>query len=270
MHIKTQFLKVDLSTLQTFLILGFSLLGIVVLQSSTLHSQSLGMKNNLNEKVYQAEREKEKRQLNFLNTIPSLGFNNILADWVYLHFIQYFGDDKAREKSDYSLSKDYFSQIVQRDPLFMEALFRLDIATSLFAGNPQESTKLLGKALDEIPDYKFITNLPPYYLWRSKGNNELLFLGNVQLAKHDYLKSIELADIYNTKDSQRIKVISQQSIDFLNQNPDSRLARIGAWIGILSNRPDPKTFKRVISEIEKLGGEVSISSQGEVTIRLSK
>jgi hypothetical protein len=123
--------------------------------------------------------------------------------------------------------------------------------------------------LQKIPS-KFTTNTPPYYLWRAKGNNELLFLGDTQATKESYIKSIEAAKAYDDDDSKRIIEISERSIQFLEKNPDSKLARIGAWVGVLSNRPDTKTVKRVIQEIEALGGKVTLTPDGKITVQVSK
>jgi hypothetical protein len=116
---------------------------------------------------------------------------------------------------------------------------------------------------------KFLSNIPPYYLWRAKGNNELLFLGDLEAAKKSYAKSIESAESYDDKDSQRIIDISKRSIKFLEKNPDSKIARIGAWVNVLANRPDSKTVKRVIEEIQALGGKVIKTSHG-MTVQVPK
>jgi hypothetical protein len=115
-----------------------------------------------------------------------------------------------------------------------------------------------------------MTKLPTYYLWRAKGNDELLFLGDLESTKKSYAKAIEWAKMYNDEDSRRIIDISEKSIHFLNKNPDSKSARIGAWVTVLSNRPDPKTLKRVIQEIEKLGGKAVKTPDGNLTIQLPK
>jgi len=255
----TQFL----SLIPFCIVIGLSLSGIILLQRSTIPSKDA----KLTKQEYQTQEQDENSQLNFFSRVPNLGFENVLADWLYLQFIQYFGDNDARDKVGYSLTENFFSQLIQRDPRFTDAVFKLDTATSLFAGSPQKSVELLHEALQKIPP-KFTTNIPPYYLWRAKGNNELLFLGDTQAAKSSYTKSIEAAKAYDDDDSKRIIEISQRSIQFLEKNPDSKLARIGAWVGVLSNRPDDKTVKRVIQEIKTLGGKVTVTPEGKVTVEV--
>ena len=261
---KTSISKYISSLIFPFLLVIFSVTGIVLLQYPETKKKDGGL--TLTE--YQTQEKQEKQQLNVLKKTPTIGFNNLVADWLYLSFIQYFGDAEAREKTGYSLIPDYFTEVVDKDPHFINAIFQLEVATSLFAGLPQTSIQLLDKSLQSIAP-KFITNIPPYYLWRSKGNNELLFIGDIEATKKSYGKSIEWAGAYDDDESKRIIGISRQSLQFLEKNPDSKFARIGAWVGVLANRPDEKTIKRVSREIEALGGKVTRSKEGMLTIKVS-
>jgi len=252
-----------LSIIPSCLMIGFSILGVVLLQSSTISKQDLD--KTLSD--YQKVETEESQKLTLLAKTPRLGFDNVLADWLYLQFIQYFGDTEAREKTGYGLVPDYFLLISEDDPHFVEALNLLEVGNSLFAAQPEVSIELLEKALGKIQP-KFISRIPPYYLWRAVGNNELLFIGNTEAAKEAYQKSIEWANHYKDDDSRRIIDISERSINFLNKNPDSTAARIGAWVSILANNSDPKTAKRVMEEIEKLGGTISTNSDGSLRISI--
>lgn len=240
-----------------------SISGIIHLQSSSIVDKT----ESATFQEYGLQAEDEKLKLTAFGKAPSLGFNNLIADWLYLQFIQYFGDNEAREKSGYSLVADYFEQIINKDPLFTNAISRLDVAMSLFAGEPQESVNLLADALKKQP-IKFESSIPPYYLWRAKGNNELLFLGDAEAATESYRNSIKSAQAYDDDDSKRIAEISKRSIGFLKTNPDSKFARIGAWVNVLSNNPDAKTIKRVTEEIEDLGGKVKVLGNGAIQVKM--
>ncbi|BFM40973.1 hypothetical protein [Synechocystis sp. LKSZ1] len=241
-----------------------SLAGIIALQYPAISNKQ----KTLSWAEYQTQEAQDKLSLRVLNKIPTLGFSNLIADWLYLNFIQYFGDTKVREEVGYSLTNDYFNFIVNKDPLFVDALYHLDIATSLFAGLPKMSVNNLTKALNTMPP-KFITNIEPYYLWRAKGNDELLFLGDINATKTSYQKSLDWAKYYNTEDARKMIGINQQSLQFLSHNPDSKQAQIGAWASVLANRPDQKTIKRVIEKIEQLGGQVTFMPDGKITVSLS-
>ena len=248
--------------LPKILLLSFSSIGIILLQYSTIVKKT----SEGNFLSYQTEDKNEAIQLSFVNKTPSIGFANIISSWLYLKFIQYFGDTEARNKTGYALTNDYFTEIANRDPKFMDAF---DTAMSLFAASPERSVELLKKVLESSPP-KFITQIPPYYLWRAKGNNELLFMGDAKAAQKSYENSIISANAYNNEDSNRIATISRDSIKFLENNPDSKLARIGAWVSILSNHPDKKTVERVIHEIEILGGKVTVDQGRAITVQVPK
>ena len=197
-----------------------------------------------------------------------MGFENILADWLYLKFIQYFGDSDARESIGYSLSPDYFNQIVDRDPRFVDAILKLDTATSIFAGYPEQSVSLLGKSLSTIPANFKSPGASPYYLPVYKGINELLFLGNPKAAERSYRQATDWAKKYDDPQSQNMVARTQQMADFLAQNPQSKVPQIGAWIMVLSNNSDARTVKRAVTEIQSLGGIVTTKADGSLLVRV--
>jgi hypothetical protein len=241
-----------------------SLTGIVFLQNPDVKIS----KAQISQSEYVAQENVEKLQLEFLSKIPALGFDNLLADWLYLKFIQYFGDSEARDQVGYSLSPDYFTQVVKQDARFVSALLKLDTSTSVFAGYPQTSVDLLSHSLKTINPKLISHSTSPYYLWRAKGINELLFLGDSQAAKQSYQNAIQWAKEYNDSRSQNLIAVTEDTIKFLEKNPKSKVAQIGAWANVLGSSPDPRTFKRVVEEVKKLGGEVIISPDGRVTVKV--
>jgi hypothetical protein len=237
--------------------------GIIVIQNRNIDKSE----QELSAKDYEKLVNDEKVDLGFLHHVPSMGLDNIIANWTYLRFIQYFGDVPARDDTGYGLLPQHYQLLVDKDPHFTDALSKLDVATSLFGGQPEASAGFLGQALSKIPK-KFISNIPPYYLWRAKGNNELLFAGNVDAAEESYRHSMEWAKAYDDEESRRMININKSSLEFLANNPDSREARIGAWMGILANRPDKKTVERVIKEIKTLGAQVVVEPNGNIKVSL--
>ncbi|HEY9301812.1 MAG TPA: hypothetical protein VIQ31_36695, partial [Phormidium sp.] len=89
-------------------------LAIVLLQSNRL-DQNLQRKN-ISESEIEKQIETARFSLDLASRVPSLGMSNILADWTFLRFLQYFGDDEVRAKTGYGLSPDYFKVIIDRDP----------------------------------------------------------------------------------------------------------------------------------------------------------
>lgn len=211
----------------------------------------------------------EKLRLDLLQKIPSLGFSNLIADWTLLSFLQYFGDDPARDRTGYELSPEYFRTIIDRDPHFIQAYLFLSTSVSLFAGEPEKAIALMDKGIQSL------TPEQPraYYTWRYKGIDELLFLGNTKTAEKSFTKAAEWASEFADEESQNIAALSRKTAQFLATDPDVKVAQEGAWAMILVNAlnaNDERIRKRVIERIEAQGGKVIISPEGAVSIKLPK
>jgi len=213
----------------------------------------------------QRQIEAEKVRLNLLQKVPTFGFDNLVADWVFLNFLQYFGDDEARDVTGYQLSPEYFEVILAHDPRFLEAYFFLSGSTSLYAAMPDRSVELMEKGLQQLSP-----KVPrkSYYIWRYKAIDELLFLGDAQAARQSFEKAAEWASTYQDEESQYIASISRQTAQFLARNPSSKSAQVSAWSMVLQNAMDDRTRQRAINQIEALGGKVVITPEGAVKIQL--
>lgn len=207
----------------------------------------------------------EQLHLDLLQKTPSFGYDNLLADWMFLNFLQYFGDDEARAVTGYSLSPKYFEIIVNRDPRFLGAYLGLSTSISLYAGMPEKSVALMEKGLKPMSPQS-----PPksYYVWRYKGIDELLFLGNAQAARQSFEKAAEWASNYSDEESKHIAALSRKTAQFLSRNPKSKFAQVNTWAMVLTNTTDTHARKIAISRIESLGGKVIVTPEGVVKIRL--
>lgn len=213
------------------------------------------------------ETDAEKLRLNLLRKFPSFGFDNMVANWTFLNFAQYFGDDTARTKTGYALSPEYFEVILNHDPYFLDAYRFLSSSTTLYAGMPERTVALMEQHL------KFLSPKAPtnsYYIWRYKGTDELLFLGNAQAAKQSFETAGEWASSYSDNESKNVAMFSRETAQFLATNPESKSAQIGAWTVILNNAFDNRVRQIAISRIRALGGQVSITPQGQVNVQLPK
>ncbi len=248
----------------TIAIITLSLTGIIWLQKLRIEPAKEGLKAT----EYQKKENLEKLQLDVYKGLPSLGFNNLLADWFYLGFIQYFGDGEARGQTGYSLSPDYFQLVAERDPRFVDAILRLSVSTSLFAGYPAKSVEYMEKSLEKTPPKIISPVYPPYYLWIYKGVDELLFLGDVEAAKNSNTMAANWAETYPDEASQNVAKRRRQTVKFLEENPQSRAAQIGGWSQILSRASDDKTIERALAEIQALGGEILIAPDGNLSVRV--
>lgn len=211
--------------------------------------------------------EAERLQLELMQKLPSFGFDNMVGNWAFIKFAQYFGDETARDKSDYSLSPEYFEVIINRDPYFLDAYKFLSSSTTLYAGMPERTISLMQQGLKSLspkaPD-------KAYYIWRYKGTDELLFLGDSQAAKQSFETAGKWADAYSDEDSKYIAKLSYQTAQFLAKNPNSKSAQVSAWSMVLNNAFDNRVRKIAISRIQALGGKVTITSDGQVKVQPPK
>jgi hypothetical protein len=246
------------STIATSLTVCVCMLGVGLMQfpqlQKLLNSQKTASLADL-----EAEIKTERVRLNLLKQMPTFGYNNLIANWAYINFLQYFGDDEARDQTGYSLSPEYFDVILGHDPRFLNAYLSLSTSTSIYAGMPERSIELMEQSL------QFLSPQVPqrsYYVWRYKGIDELLFLGNSQAAKKSFIKTAEWASQSSDEESKFIANMSQRTASFIARNPDSKRARISTWTMVLNHGVDKKTRERAIREIKALGGDVISTPEG--------
>jgi hypothetical protein len=217
------------------------------------------------------EVEAERLRLNLFKRLPAFGFDNMMANWVYLGFLQYFGDEVARDQTGYDLSPAYFEIIVDRDPLFQPIYLSLTSSVSMFAGKPEESIALMEKGLQSMSP-----KTPPksYFVWRYKAWDELLFMPDLKLAQRSFEMAGNWASVYPDKESQIIAQLSDRTAQFLAANPDKqriKAAQEATWANVILNAinsNDDRTRKQVIRRIEARGGKVTISPEGQISVRL--
>lgn len=252
---KKQRLNSILGYLTTVLGVG----AIIFLQN--LHLNQIKSQKNTD---YFREEESLKVMLDIQKRLPSFGFKNLLADWTFLKYVQYFGDTEAREKTGYSLIPEFFQTIVSSDPHFIEAALNLSTANSLYAGKPEKTVALMEQVLKSVSPE---TSPLACYVWLYKAVDEVLFIGDLESAKHSYKMAGKWASLvgHNTT-AQR----ARETVRFLETNPDGKEARIAAWATILTYATDTKTRKYALEKIQALGAEVTINSQGKLKIKLPK
>jgi hypothetical protein len=242
-----------------FLVLLLSIVAIGKLQEPQL--KKLKSVANTSPEELERQANAEKARLSIWQKAPTFGFDNLLASWIFLEFIQYFGDNEARELTGYNISLKYFEVILDRDPRFLDAYFYLSTSVSLFFGQGKKSIALMNEQLNRN---LISPKVPPraYYIWRYKAIDELLFLGDGKLAKQSFQKAAEWAKLYDDPESQNVASVSQGTADFLAKNPSSKIAQVSAWEMVLRNATDRAACDRAISKIQRLGGKV-IQTLGE-------
>lgn len=250
--------KVNL--LFTFL-LGISLTwGVTQLQLPRLQKVKMAQLETENyEKIIEAE----KVNLTFLENLPTLGFDNLIASWTMLGFLQYLGDGDARKQTGYSLSYKYLEVIAEKDPYFTQAYLIISPASSVFGGTPQKTVAIMDKGLKHLSP-----NIPQaYFVWLYKGVDEILFIGDLEKAKKSYEKAAEWATIAG---DERIAQSARNTAKFLSTNPDPRQAQVGAWFTVWTSSKDKSVRNLAELEIKKLGGTLTVYPDGRVPCATSE
>lgn len=246
----------------TFIISLFSIVislgGITFLQQKQIRTITENVDRN-----YQQEAEADRLFLQIQTKMPRLGYNNLWADWNYLQFIQYFGDTPARNVTGYTLIPKFFQEIVKDDPRFVNAMLPLSTANTLYAVSPLTTVKLLNQALAQITPEDH-PRTP--YMWSYKGVDEMLFLGDSQEAQKSYETAAEWASRTSDPDKEILIQRNRETAEFLANNPDSKKARVAAWMFILTGGINEETQKLAIREIRSLGGKVSLTEEGRLKV----
>ena len=229
------------------------LAGIVILQSQEYKKSA----QQLNYENYLSQENQEARLIKFQKQSPNLGFDNLVADWSYLNFVQYFGHANARETIGYQLVPEYFETISHIDPRFTQAHLRLSIANSMYAGNADQTIVLMNQLLELVDPKSEESAL----LWTSKGLDELLFLGNKKAAIKSYKIAAKWADLSNDNrpDGLTIKDL-EKALEFTDEI-DLKEAQVRAWSSVLVHIKDNQKKKEIISRIDNLKEEILILEQ---------
>ena len=238
------------------------MLGIIKIQNK--HQQNLEQKDRVNN--YLTQEQAQKRLVKIQKNIPTFGFDNLIADWSFLGFIDYFGDKPAREQIGHTLVADYFDTISDRDPRFTQAHLTLSVANSMYAGQPETTVALMERILAEVnPKIHADTSL----LWTSKGMDELLFLGDTKAAQHSYKMAAKWSERLDDDLNQNRAMRNLETALFLSSEPDTKQAQIMAWSTVLPHIKDRQHRQEIIAKINQLKIDLEAVEQ-DLTANLSE
>ncbi|NJL45935.1 MAG: hypothetical protein HC922_09960 [Leptolyngbyaceae cyanobacterium SM2_3_12] len=91
----------------------------------------------------ETQEQQETLRLQLLHKTPSFGYKNLIADWAFLNFLQYFGNTNQRSQVGYGVSPEFFEVIVDKDPYFVTPYLFLSTSTSLYAGAPERAVEMM-------------------------------------------------------------------------------------------------------------------------------
>ncbi|MDJ0575675.1 MAG: hypothetical protein QNJ65_10975 [Xenococcaceae cyanobacterium MO_234.B1] len=199
---------------------------------------------------YFQEEQRLKSKINLQKIGPTFGFNNLKADWLFLNFIQYFGDKYARKKTGYSLTSEYFATIINYDVQFIAAYLTLANANTMYAGQPEKSIAFIEQILNSASPGN--SSQLYYLLWLYKAYDELFFLGDIQAAQFSYSQIKQWSEQEQPNLQNNITANYFPNPEFFNTNPDITQAQILAWSTVLPHVRDIETQQKIRKKITTL------------------
>lgn len=207
----------------------------------------------------QQEAQQEALRLKMLKTVPSFGFDNLIADWTFLKFLQYFGDDEARDVTGYNLSQDYFDIVTQRDPRWADIYLFLSTAISFYQGKPETAVNFIERGTRALAVSPQIHS-ESWIVWRTKGIDELLLLGDIP----ESIRSHEMAADWVEKNpsGDSLAQMFRATAEYLRRDPDSVPVLFTAWSTVYAQTTDKLVRQRAKQALVKLGAQVQKDKDG--------
>ncbi|MCW6053518.1 hypothetical protein K4039_26555 [Lyngbya sp. CCAP 1446/10] len=206
----------------------------------------------------QQEAQQEALRLKMLKTLPSLGFDNLIADWTFLKFLQYFGDDEARDVTGYNLSQEYFDIITRRDPRRVEIYPFLSVAVSFYQAKPEIAVQLMERGTSALSPQ---IDPQAWTVWRNKALDELLLLGDIPDSIHSHEMAADWVE--QTPKGRELAQIFRGTAEFLRRDPDSVPVRFAAWSTVYAQTKDKIVRLRAKQALVKLGAQVQKDRDGK-------
>lgn len=241
------------------LILTIAAIGLVTLQRATIREASEVPDNP------EMLQEREGIRLELLLNLPAFGFENWIADWAFLSYLQYFGDTPVREVTGYDLNVPYFDLITQRDPRFLEIYPFLSAGVSYYAADPQTAIAFMKRGTDVLDP-----EIQPqaFWVWWYRALDSLLLLGDVPAAIEGWTRAADWAERSGVPEYARYAESFRGTARALQQNPDSKPARFYAWNSVYLQAVDEPIKKRAERELLLLGAERVEGPDGRTQFRL--
>jgi hypothetical protein len=265
-----QFSQNWLSLLVSGVIATAALAGVVTIQSNRQLGgiPAMGTEGSkpapaISAASFKQSEQQEALRLKMLKALPTFGFDNLVADWTFLKFLQYFGDDEARDITGYGLSPDYFDIITRRDPRRVEIYPFLSVAISFYQAKPEIAVQLMERGTNALS-----AQIDPqaWTVWRNKGLDELLLLGDIP----ESIRSHEMAAdwVEKTPSGKQLAPIFRNTAEFLRRDPDSVQVRFMSWSSVYAQTKDKVVRSRARKALVKLGAQVRKDKDGKESFML--
>lgn len=240
-------------TLGLMFSIAIALVGILALQVTTLQKTRQSLTDE-----YVVRKE---QNFAIASTLEGIGFGNLAASWLWLEFIQYYGDTLSRRSEGYSLSYDYLKKITELDDQFLWAYRYISPAVAFSAGQPEKAEELILAGLEAMTPQ---TQPDGYRLHLDRAVNQFLLIGDAQAGRAAYYAA---ADWYERADLQGTDPDAwRQLADRLVNSPNRNDVRFTMWNQVFYTSADPVTRDRALLELRELGAEIRRRPDGQIQI----
>ncbi|HLO48728.1 MAG TPA: hypothetical protein VK211_09975 [Kamptonema sp.] len=202
--------------------------------------------------------EQEALRLQLAKAAPTFGFDNLIADWIFLKYIQYFGDSEVRSQTGYTLNTPYFDIITSRDPRWVDIYPFLSTGISYYLGKPEVAISMMDRGTDVLSPQ---INPQAWRVWRFKGLDQFLLVGDIPGA----IRSHEMAADWTLGTPDQVfEPVLRQTAQFLKKDPNSTLTRFQAWSSVYYEATDKLVRHRAQEALLSLGARMRKDKDGEV------
>jgi hypothetical protein len=207
---------------------------------------------------YELAAQTEATRLAARRSTPTLGFEALVADWTFLDYLQYFGDDEARAVSGYGLAADYLDRVTELDPRFLFVYIFVSPGVSYYQGQPERAVTLFDRGIADLsPQIHPNAFIVPKF----KALDLFLLLGDIPGAIAAYQQTAAWVDETPFAD---YRPGLEQTIAYLQANPDSLRARYIGWNDVYSNAVDAVVRDRAAAELRSLGAREVEREDGSI------
>ena len=153
-------------------------LGAIVAMQIFLPPEGSPLKGRKSLDISELRRQEQQEavRLQAIKQSPTFGFDNLIANWTFLEFLEYFGDNDVRNKIGYSLSEDYFDVVTKLDPRWVDIYLFVSNSLSIFEGKPDVAVEYMTRGTDALSPE---VHPQAWLVWRYKGIDQLLLVGDI-------------------------------------------------------------------------------------------
>jgi hypothetical protein len=204
-------------------IAALAIAGIIKLQQPQLSQLSA------REVASSEDQRQEALKLSLVSRSPSFGFDNLVADWAFLNFIQYDGNSATRKAVGYDLAPKYFDLITRLDPRFVDTYVFLSGIMSYQMGKPDEAIALMDRGTTALTPK---AHPKAFLVWRIKGLDQLLMANDLRASQFSYDQAGDWALASSDASSREVGPIFKQTAEFIRTDPDNKQMLLWSWSSI--------------------------------------